>query len=281
MFSACHTLLLLSTASALICPRPSAMGRSPLRRNMQLFSTPDDSSFLRSEPTEMFWITPEGLSIEVLAKESSIVAKKQSLTEAVYGSAIKLFRRITNSVEDDTRKVQKPPIIFIHGSFHAAWCYAENYLDFFSSLGHHSYAISLRGTSTTGMPPQDPGEIVTIEQHVSDIKNVLSSLKATMADRAGGMETPDPIIVSHSFGGLIVMKLLEDKQFRQSISGACFLCSVPPSGNGPMIQRFIKTKFLSSLKIVWGFVFKAVSIDLPNCRELFFDKSVPSRDIEK
>ena len=48
-----------------------------------------------------------------------------------------------------------------------------------------------------------------------------------------------------------------------------------------MIQRFIKTKFLSSLKIVWGFVFKAVSIDLPNCRELFFDKSVPSRDIEK
>jgi pimeloyl-ACP methyl ester carboxylesterase len=228
----------------------------------------------------MFWTTPEGLSIEVLAKESNVVAKKQSISEAVYGTAVKFLKRITNNIDNDITP-QKPPIIFIHGSFHAAWCYAENYLDFFSSLGHHSYAISLRGTSTTGMPPQNPGEVVTIEQHVSDVKNVLLLLKAAMADRAGGMETPDPIIVSHSFGGLIVMKLLEDKQFRQNISGACFLCSVPPSGNGPMIQRFIKTKFLSSLKIVWGFVFKAVSIDLPNCRELFFDKSVPSRDIEK
>lgn len=273
-------MLLLSTASALICPAPSVIGKIHLRRSMHLLSTLEDSSFIRTEPTEMFWTTPEGLSIEVLAKESNVVAKKQSISEAVYGTAVKFLKRITNNVDNDITP-QKPPIIFIHGSFHAAWCYAENYLDYFSSLGHHSYAISLRGTSTTGMPPQNPGEVVTIEQHVSDVKNVLLLLKAAMADRAGGMETPDPIIVSHSFGGLIVMKLLEDKQFRQNISGACFLCSVPPSGNGPMIQRFIKTKFLSSLKIVWGFVFKAVSIDLPNCRELFFDKSVPSRDIEK
>ena len=176
---------------------------------------------------------------------------------------------------------QKAPILFIHGSFHAAWCYEENYLDFFSGLGHQCYAISLRGTSTTGMPPLDPGEVVRMEQHVSDVKCALSSMKASMSERMEGMDIPDPIIISHSFGGLIVMKLLEEEEIRRNISGACFLCSVPPSGNGPMTQRFIKSKLLSSLKIVWGFVFKAATNNLPTCRELFFDRTVPNDDIEK
>jgi pimeloyl-ACP methyl ester carboxylesterase len=275
-------LLLLSTAIAFIPGAHNARKVSILQKDVTtMYSTIEDAGVLRVEPEEMFWITPEGLSIEVLAKESTLVIQKQPRIERIFGSVVKLFRKITKNATPEVKSQQKPPILFIHGSFHAAWCFAENYLDFFSSRGHHSFAVSLRGTSITGMPPLDPGEVVRIEQHVSDIKSALLSLKSSMSDRAGGMDTPNPIIVSHSFGGLIVMKLLEDEQIRKNISGACFLCSVPPSGNGPMIKRFIKTKFLSSLKIVWGFVFKAVSIDLPNCRELFFDKSVPSADISK
>lgn len=44
----------------------------------------------------------------------------------------------------------KPPILFIHGSYHSAWCFREHYLDYFSSLGHRCFAISLRGTMVTG-----------------------------------------------------------------------------------------------------------------------------------
>lgn len=275
-------LLLFSTTIAFIPGAQFHRKASVLQKDVTtMYSTVEDANVLRTEPEEMFWITPEGLSIEVLAKESTLVIPKPRLIERIYGLAVRLFRKVTRSAKPEVKKQQKPPILFIHGSFHAAWCFAENYLDYFSARGHHSFALSLRGTSITGMPPLDPGEIVRIEQHVSDIKSALLSLKSAMSDRAGGMDTPNPIIVSHSFGGLIVMKLLEDEQIRKNISGACFLCSVPPSGNGPMTKRFIKSKFLSSLKIVWGFVFKAVSIDLGNCRELLFDKTVPAEDISK
>lgn len=274
-------VLLLSTAVALIPKVPRTMKLNIVHRTTTPFATLEGDAIVKTEPQEMFWITPEGLSIEVLAKESSLVIQKQPVNERIYGSVVRFLKKMTNIEEQPVKSEEKPPILFIHGSFHGAWCFAENYLDYFSELGHDTFAVSLRGTSITGMPPQDPGEIVRIEQHVSDIRSSLASLKSSMSDRAGGMDTPDPIIVAHSFGGLILMKLLEDEEIRRRISGACLLCSVPPSGNGPMIQRFIKSKFLSSLKIVWGFVFKGVSIDLQSCRELFFDKSVPSKDIEK
>ena len=273
--------VLLTTSLAFVSRIPLAR-KSPLFRNC-LFSTIEgiEEDFERTEPQEIFWITPEGLNIEVLAKDAKIVVETKPVNERVYGSVVRFFKRITNNAEAPERFQHKAPILFIHGSFHAAWCFAENYLDFFSSRGHQCFALSLRGTSTTGMPPQDPGESVRIEQHVSDIRSALTSMKASMMDRTEGMDVPDPIIVAHSFGGLVVMKLLEDEEIRKNLSGACFLCSVPPSGNGPMTQRFIQNDFVASMKIVWGFVFKAATNDLPICRELFFDKTVPSEDIEK
>lgn len=38
-----------------------------------------------------------------------------------------------------------PPLVFIHGSFHAAWCWAQHWLPFFSSNGYDCYALSLLG----------------------------------------------------------------------------------------------------------------------------------------
>lgn len=36
-----------------------------------------------------------------------------------------------------------PPLVFVHGSFHAAWCWAEHWLPFFSRHGFDCYALSL------------------------------------------------------------------------------------------------------------------------------------------
>lgn len=275
-------LIYLTVTFAFVTRTPLAPKSSLFRnRNHVVFSSVESEEVIeKMELKELFWITPEGLNIEVLAKDARTVVVNKPVNERVYGSVVRFLKRITNNAEQPVRTQHKAPILFVHGSFHAAWCYAENYLDYFSLLGHQCFAISLRGTSTTGMPPLDPGEVVRIEQHVSDIKVALASMKASISERLTDSDIPDPIIVSHSFGGLIVMKLLEDTEIRKNISGACFLCSVPPSGNGPMTQRFIKSKFLASMKIVWGFVFKAATNDLPLCRELFFDKTVPSKDIE-
>ena len=46
------------------------------------------------------------------------------------------------------------------------------------------------------------------------------------------------------------------------------------TGNGPMTVRYITRNIFNALKIVWGFVFKAVTTDASLCRELFFDKTL-------
>ncbi len=38
-----------------------------------------------------------------------------------------------------------PPLLFIHGAWHGAWCWDEHFLDFFANNGFHAVALSLRG----------------------------------------------------------------------------------------------------------------------------------------
>ena len=39
----------------------------------------------------------------------------------------------------------KHPLLFLHGAFSGAWCWKENYLDYFASQGFECLALSLRG----------------------------------------------------------------------------------------------------------------------------------------
>ncbi len=86
-----------------------------------------------------------------------------------------------------------------------------------SIAGHDCYSISLRGTSATGMPPADPGESVTIAQHKQDVSFVLDSILDRYKEQS--MVVQLPVLVGHSVGGMIVMKMLEDKSIRNKISG--------------------------------------------------------------
>lgn len=47
--------------------------------------------------------------------------------------------------ERSGKSYQTPPLVFIHGSYHAAWCWAEHWLPFFSTNGFDCYAVSLLG----------------------------------------------------------------------------------------------------------------------------------------
>ena len=37
------------------------------------------------------------------------------------------------------------PLLFVHGSWHGAWCWDEHLLDFFADKGYRAVALSLRG----------------------------------------------------------------------------------------------------------------------------------------
>lgn len=45
--------------------------------------------------------------------------------------------------EKDPDETKSPTLVFVHGSYHAAWCWAECWLPFFSASGFDCYAPSL------------------------------------------------------------------------------------------------------------------------------------------
>jgi pimeloyl-ACP methyl ester carboxylesterase len=112
---------------------------------------------------------------------------------------------------------RRPPLLFVHGSFHAAWCWQvspssiltdslppsqfimlavccmqEHFMPFFAAAGYDCYAVSLRGQGRSqrvaGMQAGSP------TQHVTDLGHVVASLPRP------------PVLIGHSFGGLVVQR---------------------------------------------------------------------------
>jgi pimeloyl-ACP methyl ester carboxylesterase len=170
----------------------------------------------------------------------------------------------------------KPVLMFLHGSFHAAWCWTEHFFPFFVSKGYPVVAPSLRGTAknvgTGGTFAGEDVKKVKIMEHVADLEAFLEELP-----RIVGRDAVKPVVICHSFGGLAVMKYLENNPENASrLGGIVTICSVPPSGNGQMTMRFLRRSLRDSWKITRGFAMKTCLTDAVLCRQLFFggDKQV-------
>lgn len=165
------------------------------------------------EPTEYFIVKPDGLNIQVLVNnEQPVIAAENSPTtmtteitlvkppsssgwkvffEKIALSLETLWRNMLQSSDTvgmsngesrpTTRIESLSPMIFIHGSFHAAWCFAEHYFAFFSD--RLCYAVSLRGTSATGMPPGETSSKVDIDTHTDDVGFVCEKIASTTQSR--------------------------------------------------------------------------------------------------
>lgn len=138
---------------------------------------------------------PSGLELEVLSQKAATSAAKE-----------------------------KPPLVFVHGSYHAAWCWSEHFFQFFADRGHDVFAISMRGQGGSDVPS---GGANTLEEHAEDISHFCAT-----RDRP-------PVLVGHSFGGLVVQKVLCQPS-PPELAGLALLASVPPSGNSDMVKRFLK-----------------------------------------
>ena len=99
---------------------------------------------------------------------------------------------VTREPKGEARRV---PLLFVHGSCHAAWCWEEHFLDYFAGHGYRSHALSLRGHGQS--EGKDNLRWVSVKDYVCDVARV-----------AGNLPCP-PVIIGHSLGGLVVQKYLE------------------------------------------------------------------------
>ena len=135
-------------------------------------------------------------------------------------------------------KSTKPPILFVHGLMHGAWCWEEHFLPFFASQGYDAYGLNLRGHN-----PSDP--------HKKRMRYSLGNYVEDIAAAAKQFDQP-PIIVGHSMGGFLVQLYLQKKH---PALKAVLIASVPPSGIWGASLRAAKAhplRFLA-VSLTWSF----------------------------
>jgi pimeloyl-ACP methyl ester carboxylesterase len=105
-----------------------------------------------------------------------------------------------------------PPLLFVHGSGHAAWSWDEHFLSWFAAQGFNTWAVSLRGHGKS--EGAERLRWTSIAAYVDDVRRVAVTLPS------------EPVLIGHSLGGLIVQKYLE----RYDVRGAVLLAPSPARG---------------------------------------------------
>jgi pimeloyl-ACP methyl ester carboxylesterase len=170
---------------------------------------------------------------------------------------------ITLSVPE--HKDNLPPLVFLHGTFHGAWCWGENFFSHFAILGYPLAAFDCRGS---GEHDEIATEI-TIQEHGDGLQCLLDQLPDIM-----GCDAPLPILMGHSFGGMIAMKYLEGLKQKPSeaFSGIITMCSLPPTGYVDLYKRYTPDKWIALIR----FSQLVFVTDQALCRKLFFGEEKPS-----
>jgi pimeloyl-ACP methyl ester carboxylesterase len=170
------------------------------------------------------------------------------------------------TLEIITQKAQEPvhdtPLLFVHGAWHGAWCWAEYFMPYLAVHGYRSLALSLRGHGQSA--GQERLRFTRIADYVADVAQVVTSLPQP------------PVLVGHSMGGLVVQKYLETG----TAVAAVLLASVP-------IKGVLKTTLRIAARHPWPFLKANLTwrlypiIGTPAlAREALFSPGMPTAHLE-
>ncbi|MGB3332810.1 MAG: alpha/beta hydrolase [Mycobacterium sp.] len=153
------------------------------------------------------------------------------------------------------------PLLFVHGAWHAAWCWDENFLGYFADLGYRALAVSFRGHGSSSN--DKPLRTCSVEDYVQDVRSVADELPVP------------PVVIGHSMGGLIVQKYLESRPAPAGV----LMASIPPQGNYGSSLRWLRNRPWHAIKMaVTG---KSLPyINTPElAREKFFSDATPEHAV--
>jgi pimeloyl-ACP methyl ester carboxylesterase len=154
-----------------------------------------------------------------------------------------------------------PPILFVHGAWHAAWCWDEFFLSYFAAHGFEAHALSLRAHGASEGRTQ---------LHRSRIRHYVEDVAAVAAGFSSA-----PILVGHSMGGFVVQKFLET----HSAPAAFLLASIPPTGTRSMYARLIRNQPLDALRANATFSLLPFVSDPDRARRLLFSVAMSGDDV--
>ncbi len=114
--------------------------------------------------------------------------------------------------KDGSSNEDAVPLLFVHGGLHAAWCWDEHFLDYFSQHGYRAVAPSWRchGRSSTTKPIAK----CSLGDYLDDVRSVVLTLNRP------------PVLIGHSTGGFLIQKYLE----RYDAPAGVLMASTPPTG---------------------------------------------------
>jgi alpha-beta hydrolase superfamily lysophospholipase len=131
---------------------------------------------------------------------------------------------------------KKTPILFVHGAWHAAWCWDEHFLSYFYKRGYPAYALSLSNHGKT--KGKKRLNFTLISDYLKDLAETVKTFDKK------------PIVIGHSMGGLVVQKYLE----KNSLPAAVLLTSIPPRGILRLTLKICRENFKEFLlaNLTWN-----------------------------
>jgi len=151
-------------------------------------------------------------------------------------------------VKPERNEASGPPILFVHGAAHGAWCWRE-WMEQAARRGHHAFAVSLRGHGAS------PGSLLSgrLSTYADDVIRTAASLPAP------------PVLVGHSLGGLVIQKAAE----RYPAAGIVLVASIPSRPGIGTLYRiatqnpadFVKISLGGSLPMRPEYLFRELDYD--------------------
>lgn len=100
-------------------------------------------------------------------------------------------REVLTSQPVDQPEPGRPPLLFVPGYAHAAWAFAQMWLEHAAGRGYPAYAMSLRGHGESGSAPK-----TTLRAYAHDVVQVAARLPR------------QAVLIGHGVGGLAVAQAL-------------------------------------------------------------------------
>ncbi len=153
-----------------------------------------------------------------------------------------------------------PPLLFVHGGFHGAWCWADHFMPWFAQRGFDCYAISLRdhgASARTGRHDE-----WRLSDYVADARWAVKQIGEK------------PMLIGHSLGGSIVQKLA----VTGSYSGMILLAPSPIGGSNRAALRMTATNPGAMIRAALG---RDMALALPAFLSFFLSPGMAEADKSK